>query len=81
MTEWSEDEFVTAAEACELLGVKPATLYAYVSRGLVTSHKQGKRRQRRYRRSELNALRDVPIDSLNNESADLPDAASWVGER
>ena len=81
MTERSEDGFVTAAEACELLAVKPATLYAYVSRGLVQSYKQGTRRQRLYRRSELVALREMREASEENDRADLPDAASWVGER
>jgi citrate synthase len=76
-----DDEFVTASEACALLGVKPATLYAYVSRGLVTSYQQGKRRQRLYRRSELGALRGLDADSPGEEPNDLPDAASWVGER
>jgi citrate synthase len=28
-------DFLTAAQAAQLLGVKPATLYAYVSRGLI----------------------------------------------
>ncbi|HEX6394028.1 MAG TPA: citrate synthase [Acidimicrobiales bacterium] len=32
----------TAAEAADLLGVKPATLYAYVSRGLLERQKDGK---------------------------------------
>jgi citrate synthase len=81
MTDRSEDDFVTAAEACELLAVKPATLYAYVSRGLMQSYRQGKRRQRLYRRSELNALRSMQDDPAGNEGVDLPDAASWVGER
>jgi citrate synthase len=76
MVERTEDEFVSAQEACRLLGVKPATLYAYVSRGLVQSYKQGARRQRLYRRSELNALRDAP-----QAPGDLPEAESWVGER
>ena len=77
----SEDEYVNAAEACQLLGVKPATLYAYVSRGLVSSYREGKRRQRRYRRSELDALRNTPTESTDDGPSDLPDAASWVGER
>ena len=29
-------DFLTAAEAARRLGVKPATLYAYVSRGVLT---------------------------------------------
>jgi len=32
-------EFLTAAQAAQRLGVKPATLYAYVSRGVLTRGK------------------------------------------
>jgi citrate synthase len=81
MIDQTEDDFVTAAEACELLAVKPATLYAYVSRGLVQSYKQGKRRQRLYRASELNALRAIADEPSHTGDVELPDAASWVGER
>jgi citrate synthase len=68
MNDRVDEAYVTAPEACALLGVKPATLYAYVSRGLVRSYRQGIRRQRLYRRAELAEL-------------DLPEAASWVIER
>jgi citrate synthase len=34
-----EPAFITAAEAAARLGVRPATLYAYVSRGIVRSHR------------------------------------------
>ncbi|HEY3083419.1 MAG TPA: helix-turn-helix domain-containing protein [Chloroflexota bacterium] len=50
------DEFLTAKEAAELLGVKPATLYAYVSRGIVRSYRPGLKRRRLYRRAELEVL-------------------------
>jgi citrate synthase len=75
----ADEEYLTAGEACALLDVKPATLYAYVSRGLVRSYKQGIRRQRLYRRSELEDLLRVRADA--DEASDLPAAASWVGER
>ena len=51
------EEYLTVAEAARLLGVKPATLYAYVSRGVVRSYRQGTKRRRLYRRTELEALR------------------------
>jgi citrate synthase len=35
------EEFLTVDEAARLLGVKPATLYAYVSRGLLRSYREG----------------------------------------
>lgn len=75
----ADEEYLTADEACALLDVKPATLYAYVSRGLVRSYKQGIRRRRLYRRSELEDLLRVRADA--DEASDLPAAASWVGER
>ena len=81
MTDRTAREFLTASEACELLGVKPATLYAYVSRGQVRSYKQGIRRERLYLKSELEALLQIRVDSGAGEEPDLPEAASWVGER
>jgi excisionase family DNA binding protein len=50
------EEFLTAQEACEKLAIKPATLYAYVSRGLLGSYRQGIRRTRLYRRAEIERL-------------------------
>jgi len=50
------EEFLTAQEACALLEVKAATLYAYVSRGMLTSYRQGIKRTRLYRRAEVERL-------------------------
>ena len=50
------DEFIPAARACELLGISPATLYAYVSRGLVQSRPGADHRSRVYRRSDVDKL-------------------------
>lgn len=50
------EEYLTVREAARLLGVKPATLYAYVSRGVLRSYRQGIKRQRLYRRAEVEAL-------------------------
>jgi len=79
-------EFYTTEEACDLLGVKPATLYAYVSRGLLRSYRQGIKRQRLYRRSEVAALRAFKpggrrADANNRNVAELPElprAESWI---
>ena len=55
-------EWLDTAEATDRLGVKPQTLYAYVSRGLVHSEPvpagPGGRgsRSRRYRRSDVERL-------------------------
>jgi len=57
-SEASEPETLDAREAAALLGVKPATLYAYVSRGLIESTPGAGGRERRYRRADLEALRE-----------------------
>jgi len=78
-------EFYTTEEACDLLGVKPATLYAYVSRGVLRSYRQGLKRQRLYRRSEVESLRAFKPavrrrerDSGQDNSSELPPAESWI---
>ena len=54
----AEDQrYVSSREAARLLGVKPATLYAYVSRGLLESMPGARGRARRYRRADLERLR------------------------
>jgi citrate synthase len=68
------EEFLTVDEAARLLGVKPATLYAYVSRGVLKSYREGTKRQRLYRRAELEALRRLD----RGEPPDIPPADSWI---
>jgi citrate synthase len=54
-----KDHYVTAQEAAEELGVSAATLYAYVSRGLVRSEPtDGKRRVHRYHREDVQRLKE-----------------------
>ena len=48
---------LTAREAARFLGVKPATIYAYVSRGLIRSERIAPGRERRYRRSDVLRLK------------------------
>jgi citrate synthase len=70
------DEWVTAPEALRRLGVRPQTLYAYVSRGLVAREPAPGRRTARYRTEDVDRLAakgrggsrgpariDVPIES------------------
>ncbi|MDG2524884.1 citrate synthase family protein [Stenotrophomonas sp. HITSZ_GD] len=52
----NENELVTAAEACRLLGISTATLYAYVSRGLLSSRPGPDHRSRVYLRAEVERL-------------------------
>ena len=80
-------EYLEVDEAAAALGVKKATIYAYVSRGVLDSFRQGIGRKRLYRRDAIEALREArPSDQPAPEQDDvvrnvtLPDAASWAGE-
>ena len=53
----TDSAYLTAAEAAATLGVKPQTLYAYVSRGLIRSEQAGAGRRRRYLRADVLRLR------------------------
>ena len=77
MIEIQGEHYLSAAEACELLGVKPATLYAYVSRGVLQSYRQGIKRARLYRGADLQRVRHLrPSRSRHS----LPHAADWMGD-
>src|SRR5260370_2918763 len=56
MIELDGEKYLDGDEASYLLGVKMTTLYTYVSRGILKSYKQGIKRQRLYKQSELEAL-------------------------
>lgn len=53
----ADAELLSAREACERLGIKSATLYTYVSRGLITPLRLSDRKQNRYRRDDVESLR------------------------
>jgi excisionase family DNA binding protein len=82
------EEYLRVDEAARLLGVKRATLYAYVSRGVLRSYRQGIKRQRLYRRSEIESLlRLAPsgatADAVPKRASrwapnDIPLAESWI---
>lgn len=85
MIELNGENYLDGHEACHLLGVKLSTLYAYVSRGILRSYKQGIKRQRLYKQAELEALLRLRPSSepsaLADESElplDLPHAEEWV---
>ena len=64
------ENYLDGNEVCRLLGVKAATLYAYVSRGLLKSYKQGIKRQRLYKQTEVEALLQLrPSDTPSPQSA------------
>ena len=56
MTAANDPELITAQQACELLGISNATLYAYVSRGQLGSRPGNDRRSRVYLRAEVERL-------------------------
>jgi excisionase family DNA binding protein len=68
------EEYLTVDEAARVLGVKPATLYAYVSRGVLKSYREGSKRQRLYRRAEIEALRRLD----RGAPPEIPPADSWI---
>ena len=82
------DEYLTGDEAAGLLGVKRETLYAYVSRGMLKSYRQGIKRQRLYRRAEIEALvRLAPsiaadpapgAEGRGAQPVEVPLAESWI---
>ncbi len=67
-------EYLDGNEAARLLGVKKATLYAYVSRGIVQSYRQGVGRHRLYRREALERLRAVAPEQVVREK---PATFTW----
>jgi len=78
------EEYLTVDEAAAQLGVKPATLYAYVSRGVLRSYRQGMRRQRLYRRADVDDLRRLQPSAhpsaTSPEAPEIPFAESWIRE-
>ena len=54
-----EERYLSSGQAAEELGVNLATLYAYVSRGMVRSEAgEGKGRERRYRAEDIRRLKE-----------------------
>ncbi len=82
MIELNGENYLDGHEACHLLGIKISTLYTYVSRGVLRSYKQGIKRQRLYKKAELDALiqlrpsNELPPDE--NDTRELPHAEDWV---
>jgi citrate synthase len=86
MVEIDGEEYLTGDEAAALLGVKRETLYAYVSRGVLRSYRQGIKRQRLYRRAEIEGLLRLAPSSADTAEArgvpavEVPLAESWIRE-
>jgi excisionase family DNA binding protein len=89
MIELNGENYLSGNEACHLLGVKPSTLYTYVSRGVLRSYKQGIKRQSLYKQAELEALLQLRPSTSPSPTADtdvgeandrhhIPHAEDWV---
>ena len=86
MVDLDGEQYLTGEEAASLLGIKRETLYAYVSRGYLKSYRQGIKRQRLYRRAEVEDL--LRLSASSGERAerasvgvspdDIPLAESWI---
>lgn len=75
MNNSDEALYLSATEAAAELSVSPATLYAYVSRGLVRSEPGPTARSRRYRAEDVRALKNrrAPVvEGQGLKAADLP---------
>src|SRR5215510_1982367 len=73
----SEALYLSAREASAELAISPATLYAYVSRGLIRSEPSPDSRSHRYRAEDVRGLRErrAPVPEprgLRSFDADLP---------
>src|ERR1700743_1271675 len=55
--------YLSAREASAELAISPATLYAYVSRGLIRSEPSVDSRSRRYRAEAVRTLKDRRVPS------------------
>jgi citrate synthase len=69
--------YLSAREASAELAISPATLYAYVSRGLIRSEPSSDSRSHRYRAEDIRVLKERRAPSpeprgLRNFDADLP---------
>jgi len=88
MIELEGEHYIDGQEASLLLGVKLSTLYTYVSRGVLKSYKQGIKRQRLYKLTDVKALLQLrpsedaatlsDISKQESSTDELPHASDWV---
>ncbi len=81
MIELEGEQYLDGDEASNFLGVKLSTLYAYVSRGVLKSYKQGIKRQRLYKQTELESLLrlrpgDAPSPVNTTKPAEVGESAA-----
>src|SRR5918997_1031911 len=73
----AEGRYLLAREAAEELGVRVATLYAYVSRGMIRSEAAGgSGRRRRYRAEDVRRLKERKARRRDPDAV-VEDALSW----
>ncbi len=53
MTDTKNNEIITLAEACEILGLHPNTLRKWDNKGFLKAIRIGTRKDRRYRKSDV----------------------------
>lgn len=76
LEEKEEEKYLSGTQAAEFLGVKPATLYAYASRGLIESIQAESGRERSYRLADLIKLRQASRGFKNTRDLTPP---TWNG--
>ncbi len=69
-------DLIDAKVACQILGIKPATLYTYVSRGLLRPIQQINRKANLYWRAEVQGLQ-VRSSARHGQSAAAAAAMHW----
>jgi excisionase family DNA binding protein len=77
------EQYLTGEEAAAALGIKRETLYAYVSRGVLRSYRQGIKRQRLYRQADVERLMELTPSSDEplagrGSAPEVPLAESWI---
>lgn len=85
MIELNGENYLNGHEASGFLGVKISTLYTYVSRGVLKSYKQGIKRQRLYKQTELEALLCLRSSTdqaspSSSQATELPYASDWMSD-
>src|SRR5215470_3708605 len=76
MNQHDGSAWIDAADAARILGIRRATLYAYVSRGMVRSVPSVDGRSRRYLRADLDTLR-ARRDARAGHGAAAAGAMRW----
>ncbi len=79
MLELEGDIYLTSDEACEILGVKPATLYAYVSRNILASYRQEIKRSRLYRLIDVENL--LRVKRSDDDLVEIHPVDSWISDK